>query len=208
MNKLIRAAMLITMLLQLNPDARAGDNPWKKVETRSEITLYERWVCAGAQLTVKERKGEMVIRSTMDKVIRTLKDPASTRLWMENVREAYLIRKTTENEWYSYTCFSLPWPFDDRDLVCVSKLTRINSREAIIEMKSCEKICPLKDRCSRLTNYKAVWRITENSNGTIAISFTAVTYKAAEYPRFIQDRIVRQAFMQSMENLKGLLATR
>lgn len=206
MNKLISAIVLLASLLLQNATARGGDNPWKKIETRSDITLYERWVSAGTLVVVKERKGEMVIHSGIDKVIRTLSDPSSTRLWMENVRESYLIRKTADNEWYSYTCFSLPWPFDNRDLVCLSRLYRTNSREALIEMSSRDFIMPVKEKVTRLTNYKAAWKITDNGNGTVSISFTAVTYKAADYPRFIQDRVVRHAFMQSMENLKGLLA--
>jgi len=122
---------------------------WKKIETKDGVDLYERWVNVNSHLTVKERKAEMVINSDMNSVLKTLSDPSQTKLWMENVSDSYLLTKKSDNVWTSYTYFSLPWPFENRDLICVSNLKSHDSGTATIEMVSMENMLPVKQKVER-----------------------------------------------------------
>ena len=175
---------------------------WKKVESKSGITIYERWVRVRSDLTVRERKGEMTIQGNLNSVVDLLSDPSKVKLWMENVSEAYLVKKESEKEWASYTYFSLPWPFENRDMVSVSKLNFNNPSSATIEMISKENALPTKKNVKRLANYKATWKIADLGNGHIFISFSTISYTSPEYPRFIQDPIVRKVFMRNLLKLK------
>jgi len=175
---------------------------WKEVESKSGITIYERWVKVRSDLTVKERKGEMTIQGNLNSVVDLLSDPSKVKLWMENVSEAYLVKKESEKEWASYTYFSLPWPFENRDMVSVSKLNFNNPSSATIEMISKENALPTKKNVKRLANYKATWKIADLGNGHIFISFSTISYTSPEYPRFIQDPIVRKVFMRNLLKLK------
>ncbi len=175
---------------------------WKEVESKSGITIYERWVKVRSDLTVKERKGEMTIQGNLNSVVDLLSDPSKVKLWMENVSEAYLVKKESEKEWASYTYFSLPWPFENRDMVSVSKLDFNNPASATIEMISKENALPTKKNVKRLANYKATWKIADLGNGHIFISFSTISYTSPEYPRFIQDPIVRKVFMRNLLKLK------
>ena len=191
--------------LMLTASHSFATESWEKVDSKSGITIYERWVNITKDLSVKERKGEMTIPGSMNSVICTLCDPSKTKLWMENVSDAYLIKKENENMWSSYTFFSLPWPFESRDLVAVSKLNYITPTMATIEMISKENTLPEKKNVKRFMNYKAIWKIADLGNGNVYLSFSAISYTAPEFPRFIQDPVVRGAFLRNLLNLKVIL---
>ena len=179
---------------------------WKKIETKDGVDLYERWVNVNSHLTVKERKAEMVINGDMHSILKTLGDPSQTRLWMENVSDSYLIKKESDKVWSSYTYFSLPWPFENRDLVCVSNLKCYDSGNATIEMASIENLLPVKQKVERLTNYKATWKIADLGNGQVFISFSAMTATPTQYPRFVIDPVVRGAFLRNLIKLRLVLS--
>lgn len=179
---------------------------WKKIETKEGVALYERWVNVNSELTVKERKAEMVVNGDMHSILKTLSDPSQTRLWMENVSDSYLINKVADNVWSSYTYFSLPWPFENRDLVCVSNLRYYDPGNATIEIVSMENMLPLKQKVERLTNYKATWKIADLGNGRVFVSFSAMTATPAQYPRFVIDPVVRGAFLRNLIKLRLVLS--
>ena len=196
---------LVTIILLTMNHARAGEI-WNTVETNAGITIYERWVQVDAGLTVKERKGEMTLRGSMNSVINILCDPSKAKLYMENVSDAFLLTRISEKEWSSYTCFSLPWPLQNRDLVSSSMLKYCGPSSAIIEMTSRENDLPFKKNIKRLKNYKASWKITELGNGLVSVSFSAITYSPPEFPRFIQDPLLRKAFLRNLQKLKVIFS--
>jgi hypothetical protein len=155
---------------------------------------------------VKERKAEMVINGDMSSVLGILSDPSQTKLWMENVSDSYLIKKESDKIWSSYTYFSLPWPFENRDLVSVSSLKSYDSGTAIIEMTSIEGILPVNENATRLTNYRATWKIADLGNGQVYISFSAMTATPPQYPRFVIDPVVRGAFLRNLIKLRLILS--
>jgi len=183
----------------------AGEH-WEKIESKSGIDLYERWVKVDNNLTVKERRGEMIIKGSVNSVISTLTDPSKTTLWMENVSDSYLIEKESEQKWLSYTYFSLPWPLQNKDLVSVSNLRYNNPGTATIEMVSNETALPLNENVERLIKYKATWKIADLGNGDVYVSFSAMTATPPQYPRFILDPVVRGAFLRNLIKLRVILS--
>jgi hypothetical protein len=198
-------AAILLFVMVTSSNLIAAEN-WEKIESKSGITIYERWVNVSNNVFVKERKGEMVITGTMNSVLNTLNDPSKTKIWMENVSDAYLINKESEKEWSSYTYFSLPWPIENRDMVAVSKLIYNNPKYATIEMVSKENALPLKKSVKRLIDYKATWKIADIGNGHIFVSLSAISKTPPEFPRFIMDPIVRGAFLRNLLKLKVIIS--
>jgi len=200
----IARILLFFIALQAGGNLMAAES-WKEVKSESGVVIYERWVKVSSALTVRERKGEMTIIGSMNSVVSLLSDPSNSKHWMENVSDAYLVRKESDREWASYTYFSLPWPFENRDMVAVSRLNYCSTKYATIEMTSKENDLPVKKNVKRLSDYKATWKITDLGNGRIFISLSAISYTTPEFPRFIQDPVVRGVFMRNMLKLKGML---
>ena len=197
--------MFVVILVCLTQTISASEK-WDLVDSKLGITVFERWVHVTNNLTVRERKGEMVVKSSVGTVVQTLSDPQKVKYWMRNVSNAYVVQKISNNSWYTYTLFSLPWPLENKDMVTFSSLKyKENAEGVIIEIQSRENVVPQKDNVQRLTNYKAIWDIVAKGNGYVSISLTAISMTPPEYPRFIQDPILKRAFMQNLNNLQNIL---
>ena len=201
-SELKKASMSLMFFVLLAGGHLMASESWKEVKSESGITIYERWVKITNDLTVKERKGEMTIQGSMNSVINLLSDPSKAKIWMENVSDAYLVKKESDKDWESYTYFSLPWPFANRDMVSATHLNYTDPSSATIEMISNENAMPLKKNVKRLINCKATWKITDMGHGRIFISLSAISRTSPEFPRFIQDPVVRGVFMRNMLKLK------
>ena len=179
---------------------------WELIDSESGISMFERWVYVNEDLSVKERKGEFSVPGTVSSVVGTISNVALSRQWMENVTEASLVKRLSEKIWYTYTYFSLPWPFANRDLVAMWMLGYSDDKKtATIEIRSRETMIAEKSGIKRLGNYKATWVIHDKGSNTIGVSFSAVSFNGPEFPRIVQDPVLRNTFMQNMINLKQLL---
>jgi hypothetical protein len=207
MRTIVLKIALTNLLLTLIISGHTKPNGnWAKIDTKSGINLYERWVEINNSFLVKERKGEMVINSSMNIVISTLSDPSKTGLWMENVSDSYLIDRISHNEWLTYTCFSLPWPFQNRDMVSVSRLTYSTPTSFMMKIESKDDARLVKGNTVRLNNYSACWQVEDMGNGKIYVSFSAIISNPPEYPRFITDTIIRNTFLSNLLKLKIIVS--
>ncbi len=182
-----------------------AEGPWKVIDSSSGITVSERWIQVNNDLKVRERKGEMTVNGSMNNVLEVLCDPSTTSLWMENVTQAYMVNRISDTEWSSYIYFSMPWPFDNRDMVSVSRLHYYSPGLATIVMTSQEDELPFYENVKRLLKYKATWKITDIGDGQINISFSTVSYTSPEFPRLIMDPVVRGVFMRNLIKFKLLI---
>jgi len=179
---------------------------WKIVEQSEGITLYERWVTVNEDLEVRERKGVFTVHATVEQAVDLICNAELAPSWMSGVSDSYVIRQESETDWYAYTFYSIPWPFDDRDLVSHNTLMRDDSRgSAIIYMQSEEGIIQEEEDVQRLRNYTASWEVTPVGDNLTRITFLARSDEPPAFPRWIMDPIVKNAFIQNLENLKSML---
>ncbi|MPM12525.1 hypothetical protein SDC9_58878 [bioreactor metagenome] len=196
---------LLVILFSSGIKAMASDG-WELIDSESGISMYERWIYVNEDLSVKERKGEFSVPGTINDVVNKISNVSLSKQWMENVTEASMVKRLSESIWYTYTYFSLPWPFANRDLVAVWMLGfSADKRTATIEIRSRETMIPEKDGIKRLGNYKATWVIRDKGSNSIGVSFSAVSFNGPEFPRIVQDPVLRKTFIQNMINLKLLL---
>lgn len=196
---------LIALCLLTANFAVASDN-WEMITSKSGITIYERWVKVNGELTVKERKGELKIKAERSQIVNLLCDPSKTALWMESVSESYLLGKADQQNWYTYTFFNLPWPMDNRDLVCITTITKNTAEVTEINIVSTEHYLPEKQDVKRLTDYKASWKIMDVGDGYVSVTLSAISYRSPEFPRFVLDPLVRGVFSRNLMNLKVILS--
>lgn len=196
--------VLMTALLISGKTMASGG--WELIDASSGISVFERWVYVNDDLSVKERKGEFSVPGTLNSVVKTISDVSLSKQWMEHVTDAYLVSRLSDKIWYTYTYFTLPWPFANRDMVAMWMLGySSDNRTATIEIRSRETMIPEKTGIRRLGNYSATWKITDKGNNSIGVSFSAISYTAPEFPRLVQDPILRNTFLQNMINLQGIL---
>jgi hypothetical protein len=193
-------------LSNTRPDPATDPEPWKLVKNAEGVQTYFRWTTDDAGKTFRERKGEMRVKCSMEEAIQLIADAKSTSKWMSGIEENYELKKVNQHEWYTYTLFSIPWPFSKRDLVSYYKISRNPALHNVtIDILCRDNYIPLKSKITRLTSYQAIWRIAQQSQGIIQISFTAGSSAPPAFPRYIQDPVIEKMFHNNLIRFKEIV---
>jgi hypothetical protein len=180
---------------------------WEMVKNTEGVQSYVRWTLDGKGNTVRERMGEMIVGCSLQDAVILLSDAESTSKWMSGVSENYLLERISQTEWYTYTLFSIPWPFNKRDLVSWCRISSDPVHEtANLSMICKDKFVPLKPGIDRLTDYRANWVITR-AGEKIKITFTASSTAPLIFPRLIQDPVIERIFHNNLVRLRDYLSS-
>ncbi len=179
---------------------------WKMVKNSEGVKTYFRWLTNTDGSSFRERKGEILVNCSAQEVLGLVSDAGSTKKWMSGISESFDLSRISQNEWYTYTLFSIPWPFSKRDLVSYYKVIPDPARGMTIVTINCkDKYVPLKPGITRLTNYRATWTITQRGDKNTFISFNMSSSAPPAFPRFIQDPVIESIFHNNLVRLKEVL---
>jgi|WetSurSiteA1Bulk_404760.scaffolds.fasta_scaffold02624_6 hypothetical protein len=181
---------------------------WKMVKNADGVQSFVRWTTTIEGVRARERKGEMTVNCTLQDAVRLLSDGGSTAKWMSGVDENYVLARINATEWYTYTLFSIPWPFNKRDLVSYCRLVSDPSHGvANIAVVCKDKYVPLKPGITRLTDYRATWVITRLDEKNVRICFSAISTARPILPRPVQDPVIESAFHNNLVHLREILSS-
>ena len=148
----------------------------------------------------------MDIGCSFQEAVRIISDAKNTNQWMSGIDESKNLNIANKNEWYTYTIFSIPWPFSKRDLVSLNQLTADPVRGITTINVFCkEKYLPMKPDILRLEDYTAQWKITKTGENSIHLTFLAASSSPPAFPRYIQDPVIERMFHNNLVRLKELL---
>jgi hypothetical protein len=184
-----------------------SSDQWEVVRNNNGVVTYVRWLHHSDGTKTRERKGDMQVNCSLKKTVEVLTDPAETKKWMSGVSQNYLLSKSNASEWYTYTLYSIPWPFNNRDLVSSFELkANAGDKTVTINIDSQADHVPPKPGIERLQNYNATWTITETAPQKVFIVFSAMSNTPPMFPRYIQDPIIEKMFHNNLVRLRELLS--
>jgi hypothetical protein len=187
--------------------SRVETGTWKLVKIDGGVQTFVRWTTNPDGTPVRERKGEMTVNCSVQDAVNLLTDAGSTGKWMSGVSENYCITRIDKSEWYTYTLFKVPWPFNKRDLVSLFRMESDPSNGKVsIAIVSKDKYMPLKSGITRLVDYKAMWVITRIGDKSIKISFNATSTAPPVVPRPLQDPVLERIFHSNLVRLRETLS--
>ncbi len=200
-------AIIINMddVVDTNISLSYGD--WEEVRNTNGVKTYVRWIQHGNGKETRERKGETQVNCSLRKTIEILTDASATVKWMSGVTENYLLSRSNPAEWYTYTLYNIPWPFNNRDLVSMFEIqNNPGGKSVVINISSRADYVPPKPGIERLENYRATWTITETAPQKVQIEFCAISDTPPLFPRYIQDPVIEKMFHNNLVRLKELLS--
>ena len=178
---------------------------WVCVKDDNGIALHERWVKVNDSLTVRERKGVMIVDGSMDEVVLFLNNPKSVKLWMKGIKEIKLIVHNDEE--LLYLVINLPWPFSDRDLVAKYSLIKMGPDNCEIRMCSNNYRGIESDKNIRIRDYNASWKLTKLEGGKVKIEFQVFSAEPPLFPQWIQEPVLKKVFYKNLVRLKDQLTS-
>lgn len=125
------------------------------------------------------------------------------------ISENYLLSKSNPFEWYTYTLYNIPWPFNNRDLISAFALkTNVGKKTVTINIDSRAGHVPSKPGIERLKDYNATWTITETAPQKVHLEFTAMSNTPLMFPKYIQDPVIEKMFHNNLIRLFSMLPFR
>jgi hypothetical protein len=100
----------------------SGD--WEKEYDKDGVKIYTHAMAPRDQR--KEYKGVVEVNATVEKCVNQIRDVQKFKKMAYKTIKLELVEKRSENEWVTYTVVDFPWPYDDRDLVSLYKLTPLS----------------------------------------------------------------------------------
>lgn len=180
---------------------------WEVVRNNNGVITYVRWLYHQDGSKTRERMGDMKVDCSLKKTVEVLTDPSETKKWMSGVSENYLLSRSNPAEWFTYTLYFIPWPFNNRDLVSAFALkNNSGNKTVIINIDSKADHIPPKPGIERLKDYNATWTITEIAPQKVHIVFSAMSNAPPMFPRYIQDPVIEKIFHNNLVRLKELLS--
>jgi hypothetical protein len=204
---LLLAAPVISNVTSPEARTNAPSDQWEEVRNTNGVVTYVRWLHHNDGTKTRERMGDMQVNCSLKKTVEVLTDPEETKKWMSGVSENYLLSKSNPSQWYTYTLYHIPWPFNNRDLVSSFALkNNPGNKTVIINIDSKADHVPHKPGIDRLQDYNAIWTITETAPQKVHIVFSAMSNAPPMFPRYIQDPIIEKMFHNNLVRLRELLS--
>lgn len=176
---------------------------WKLAKQSNDINISYRLLEIGDTLETRQMGIWFTTNATPDELIKMFNDVNNFSEWSAGVKKCKIVHHTT-NSWLTYNLYDIPWPFEQKDLVTEYKLERFNN-STILYMSSKPNSIPKYAGVSRLQNYQGKWIFTPTNEGLTKVSFYSISFSKRVLPKFVQDPVIQNVFIDSIQKLKTLL---
>jgi len=185
---------IIVLLITLNVSARED---WQLKKAEDGIKVYTKTESGS---DYKSFKAEMQLNCRIDDIVEVLKEMNNVNNWVADSKEVKLL-KTEGNSQYYYIETSLPWPFNNRDMVYRFQYIAINSDQVKVSVTGLPEYIQPKKGIVRLEKANGYWLLTSIDSGK-----TAVTYQMHVEPGGLIPAWLANAFIVNVpfSTFKGL----
>ena len=97
-----------------------------------DVERFEKCV-SGSKM--KEFKGVVFVKSNLEHLVSTIRKAEHHNSWMYNTSGSKLVKKVSDDDFYTYAVNEAPWPVSNRDNVTHMVVKRKSANEIVIEIK-------------------------------------------------------------------------
>ncbi|HEY8077877.1 MAG TPA: START domain-containing protein [Labilithrix sp.] len=116
---MLRRSFLIAVALVFVAADAAADPPWTKIDESDGITVYKREIPGSDVIAFR---GEATVNAPLVRVASVVFDTSRATEWIDDLKEARVVRRTSDFEYVEYDHFGTPFVMKDRDFVTANKL--------------------------------------------------------------------------------------
>lgn len=182
---------------------------FKIIKKQGAITLYERWITGTTREPVRELKAEFLVESDIESVISLLKNQPAGITWNKNASLYKIANTLNATQWINYIKYNMPAMFDDQECCLLYKMPpsfSVNQEVCVINFESTAcQLFPLNADVKRITGINGQWRLEQQQNHLLKITYIISSDRNTNIPRFISDPIVHNNLFNTMGNFKNIL---
>lgn len=179
---------------------------WELARQSGDINISYRDVEVGDTLKTREMCLSFFVESSPDRIIPMFKEADKLTHWSAGTKKCKILRENSRT-WLTYSKYDFPWPFKQEDLVTEYEMEKTDSLITLFYKSGNPEKLPYYQGVSVSEKYKGHWSFATLGNGKTKVEFHSIALFKSSIPKFIQDPIVQDILIESINNLKTLLAT-
>lgn len=173
------------------------------VRENDGIALYERWYSLNATQQAREVKATFQIKTNPYAAVALIKDEKRGTQWNRNT-EAYKVLFESEDSWFGYIQYDLPWPVSNQD--CVLQYSKYYSGNSLqVDFKgTSHPSFPVQRKIQRIPEINGKWIFTESEEG-IFVEYYITTTPSNTLPAWVTDPIIRNNLIETLTRFRSIL---
>lgn len=179
---------------------------WRLKKDKDGIRVYTRWIEASEVRKARQMKVEMSVVASIDDFLEILKDDGNAKKWVYRARELYNFDFKDDNNWYTYTELSIPWPFQNKDLITKNTVVRFPDEQKVrVDLDGVMDYLPEKKSLSRIPHFEGGWTFTQVGPEEVEVEYCVFTKSEPVLPRWITDPIVEQGAWDTLDKMRAMI---
>lgn len=172
---------------------------WKLTKKKDSVTVYTRSI---EGFETKQFKATTTInRARLHSVAAIIMDAEHTENWIADVEKGDFLAQPNDTNWISYLLLTLPWPFDNRELILDNFLSQDEKGIVTIKLSSHHDHIPLNDKYVRIIKAEGYWQLIETANG-VEVEYVFVGETAGNIPQWLVNLFVVDGPITTMSNIR------
>jgi hypothetical protein len=183
--------MLLWVLVFSLP-AHAQPPVWKLAKDSDGIQVYIRRM---EDTGYRQLKAEAFLDRNLEGCVRLIRDAKAGTEWIHRMIVFEDLGAVNDTTWYTYGEITIPWPFQNKDLISRNTLSRNRSTGAVdITLESMPTHLPEKEGIKRIRQSEGKWRFEPQSSQKTKVIYTVY----AEQDDFLPDWLVSRVVVASI----------
>jgi hypothetical protein len=176
---------------------------WKVAKRSGDIQVSYRYLMVGDTLKTREMRVSFPVEAEPDQIIKMFNDAEKFAAWSAGIEKCDILQMG-DSSWIMYNLYDAPWPFKQRDLITEYKMEKSEDITKLIMTGKPDQL-PQYDDIMRMKLYEGYWSFEPLQNGVTYVEFHTISFTGPLIPRFLQDPVLQNTFIRSMNKLKELL---
>jgi hypothetical protein len=173
---------------------------WDFVKEKDGIKIFTRKEANGS---LKSFRGQVDMRTSMDKVYAIVGDIKSTDNWDENIREMKILSYQKDVGFTYYLIYKLSWPLHDRDLSVEAKISKDPATGIItVYTESRPKLVPEDPELVRIRNYWQRWTVQPLNKGHVRLVLEGYADPAGNIPGWLYNMVITDTPYKMLRDIR------
>lgn len=180
-----------------------AQHTWKLEKSKEGINVYTSEVKGSSFKAVKV---VCTLTGTYNKLISLLTNVSGFGNWIYNNKKSQLLKKNSQYDFIYYSETSMPFPFDNRDVVIRMQIST-DSLPKFLSIKghNLDDVIPKIPGRARIPHYKSSWKVTMPTGNTISITYFLEVDPGGNLPAWLANSFADKGPFNTFSKLAELL---
>jgi len=191
----------IVIFILLLPLSVFGQDNWNLVKEEDGVKIYTKPEPGSAY---RAFKGEMLVNCRIEDIIEVLKNTKNINNWVANCKDIKLLKTEGFNQYY-YIETSLPWPFENRDMVYHYQYVQVRSGQVRINVTGIPDYIEPRDGIVRLEKAGGYWLLTSANTNQVMVTYQMHMEPGGMVPSWLANSYIHNVPFSTFRGLRNLV---